>query len=241
MIALISATEDEVTAFLSNLTNKKTTKNNSVYFIEGNFLEIGIVVAISGVGIKKARNCTNTLIKKYDPKIIVSAGFAGALNPKLRLGDLFIPEWALSLKNQEKIYLDNSLPYIAFKYLSGGILTENSFINVKEKKLDLFVQSSADIVDMETWAIAEAAGKLDTRVISVRSVSDLTNQHLPRMEQIFNKESKFDLKKAFGYFGSNPGEIFNFLRFKYVNLRKARISLNSFLFLLVPVLHKVNN
>jgi len=120
MIVLISATEYEVSAFLSNLTNKITTKKNSVIFIEGNFLEIGIVVAISGVGIKKARNCTNTLIKKYNPKIIVSAGFAGALNPKLQLGDVVISEWAVSLKSQEKIYLDNSLPYIAFKYLSGG-------------------------------------------------------------------------------------------------------------------------
>ena len=241
MIALISATEDEVSGLLNTLTGKKTSNVSSIKFIEGRFLDIDIIVSISGVGIKKARNCTNTLIKKYKPGIIISAGFAGALNPKLRLGELVLSNWALSLRNYDKINLDNNLPYIAFKFINGGVLTESSFINVKEKKLDLFVKSGADIVDMESWAVADAARKLDTKVISVRAVSDLTNQHLPRMEQIFSKESQIDYKKAFGYFKSNPGELFNFLRFKYVNLRKARISLNSFLYLLIPVLNNIDS
>ena len=241
MIVLISATENEVNGLLNSLRDKQTSKLNSIKIFSGKFLDIDIVIAIPGVGIRKARNCTNILIKKYKPKTIISAGFAGALNPKLRLGDVIIPDWVLSLKNAEKIYLDNKLPYIAFKYIKGGLVTESSFINEKYKKLDLFVRSGADIVDMETWAIADAARKLDTRVISVRAVSDLTNQHLPRMEQIFNKESRFDINKAFGYFKSNPGEIFNFLKFKYINLRKSGISLNSFLYLLIPVLNTIDN
>lgn len=240
MIALISATEDEVSGLLSSLKNKKISNSGSIKFIEGKFLDIDMVVSIPGVGIRKARNCTNTLIKKYNPGTVISAGFAGALNPKLRLGDVVIPDWTLSLKNQEKIYFEKSLPYIAFKYLTGGVLTENSFINVKERKLDLFVRSGADIVDMETWAIVDAARKLNTGVISVRAVSDLTNQHLPRMEQIFGKESKIDYKKAYNYFKTNPSELFNFLRFKYVNLRKARIRLNSFLHLLIPLLNNTD-
>ena len=241
MIAIISATENEVNGLLNALTNINKTTINSNKIIEGKFLDIDIVIAIAGVGIRKARSCVNSIIKKYKPKILISAGFAGALNPKLQLGDLIIPDWALSLKNNEKIFLDNNLPYIAYKYIKGGVLTESSFINEKNKKLDLFVQSGADIVDMETWAIADTARKQDTRVLSVRAVSDLTNQHLPRMEQIFNRKSKFDKTKAFEYFKSNPGEIFNFLRFRYVNLRKAGIRLNSFLFLLIPVLNNMDN
>jgi len=239
MIAIISATEDEVSGLINTLTNKQISTTSSIKYIEGLFLNIDVVVTISGVGIRKARNCTNNLIKKYKPTTIISAGFAGALNPKLELGEIVIPDWVLSLKNQEKIQFNNNFPYIAYKYINGGVLTESSFVNAKEKKLDLYVKSGADIVDMETWAIADAARKLDTSVISVRCVSDLTNQHLPRMEQIFNKESKFDTKKAFGYFKSNPGEIFNFLRFKYINLRKAGIRLNSFLYLLIPVVNTI--
>ena len=241
MIAIISATEDEVSGLLNAMSGKKSAKAGTINFIEGKFIGTDVVIAISGVGIKKARNCTNSLIKKYNPKIIISAGFAGALNPKLTLGEIVVPGWAASIKNQEKIQFENRLPYIAFKYINGGVLTESSFINSKEKKLDLFVKSGAEIVDMETWAIADAASKLETKVISVRAVSDLTNQHLPRMEKIFNRESKIDYKKAFGYFKANPGEVVNFLRFKYVNLRKARIRLNSFLSLLIPVLDAMDN
>ena len=134
MIALISATEDEVSGLTNSLTNKKISNSGTIKFIEGKFLDIDVVVSISGVGLKKARNCTNTLIKKYNPGTIISAGFAGALNPKLVLGEIVVPDWVSSLKNQEKIQLDNNLPYIASKYIIGGVLTESSFINVKEKR-----------------------------------------------------------------------------------------------------------
>ena len=241
MIGIISATEEEISPFLQSLSGKKISVIGKSSFIQGRLLDIDVTVAISGVGLKRARNSTNTLIKKFKPGVIISAGFAGALNPKLGLADVIVADWVLSLKNDEKISMENKLPYIAFNFINGGILTENSFINTKEKKLDLFVKSGAEIVDMETWAIADAAKKLDTGVISVRAVSDLTNQHLPRMEQIFGKESKIDYKKAFRYFKANPSEIYNFLRFKYVNLRKARIRLNSFLTLLIPVLNNLEN
>lgn len=241
MIGIISATKDEISVFLESLTEKKLSVYGKSTFIEGRFLNINVTVAISGVGIKRARNCTNTLINKFKPTTIISAGFAGALNPKLGLSDIVVADWTLSLKNNEKLALKNKLPYIASKYKNGGVLTESSFINTKGKKLDLFVKSSAEIVDMETWAIADAARQLDTPVISVRAVSDLTSQHLPRMEKIFGKDAKIDYKKAFGYFKTNPSELINFLRFKYVNLRKARIALNSFLILLVPLINNLEN
>ena len=240
MIGIISATEEEISPLLQSLSGKKASAYGKSSFIQGRLLDIEVTVAISGVGLKRARNCTNTLIKKFKPRVIISASFVGALNPKLELVDVIVADWSLSLKNDEKISLENKLPYIGFNFNNGGILTENSFINTKEKKLDLFVKSGAEIVDMETWAIADAAKKLETAVISVRAVSDLVNQHLPRMEQIFGKESKIDYKKAFRYFKSNPSEIYNFLRFKYVNLRKARIRLNSFLTLLIPVLNNTD-
>lgn len=239
MIAIIAATNEEISPFLSNLNSKNRVEHNKIIFIEGKFLDIPVVVSISGVGIKKARTTTDHIIKKYNPKFIVSAGFAGALNPKLKTGDLVLPEWAASLRAEDKKTFYNSLPYISFKFNKGGILTENRFINNQKDKLDLFLQSGADIVDMETWGVLESAEKNSTKVISARSVSDTTKSKLPRMEMIYSKDSTLDKEKSLNYFKKNPFEIINFLKFKYIDLRKARISLNSFLELLIPILNEL--
>ena len=239
MIAIIAATREELSSFLSNFNSDNEVKHNKIIFIEGKFLDIPVVISISGVGIKKARTATEYIIEKYNPKFIVSAGFAGALNPKLKTGDLVLPEWAMSLKTENKKIFYSSLPYISFKFNKGGLLTENRFINNQKEKLDLFLQSGADIVDMETWGVLESAEKNSAKVISIRSVSDTTNSKLPKMEMIYGKDSTLDREKSFKYFKKNPFEIISFLKFKYVDLRKARISLNSFLELLIPILNEL--
>ena len=238
MIAIISATKDEVSLLSNKITDKETISSNSFEFVKGYLLKTPVIVAISGVGIKRARNCINTLIQRFNPTVIVSAGFAGALNPKLNIGDLVIPDWVISLKLKRKIQLGTKLPYLAYNYSSGGLLTENSFINTKEKKLDLYIESSASIVDMETWGIAETARERGVNMISVKVVSDTTSGSLPRMEKIYDSESKFDFKKSAVYFKSNPLELLSYLKFRFIDMRKARIRLNVFLELLIPVLNK---
>ena len=239
MIAIVAATKDEVSSLLKKISGREITSVNSTEFINGNLLETPLIVAISGVGIKRTRSCINTLIQKFEPNIIVSAGFAGALNPRLNVGDLVIPDWVTSLKAKRRIHLENKLPYLAFNFTNGGLLTENSFINTREKKLDLFIASSADIVDMETWAIAEIAQKKHVQLLSVRVVSDHTGSQLPRMEMIYGNDSKLDFYKSIKYFKSNPSQFFNYIKFRFIDMRKARIRLNSFLELLVPLLSKM--
>ena len=241
MIAITSATKDELSLLLNKITDRETISLNSIEFVKGYLLKTPVLVALSGVGIKRARNCTNTLIQRFNPKILVSAGFAGALNPKLKVGDLVIPDRVISLKLNRRIHLASRLPYLACNYSNGGLLTENSFINTKEKKLDLFIESSADIVDMETWGIAETAQEKNVNLVSVKVVSDTTGGSLPRMEKIYDSDSKLDFYKSADYFKSNPLELFSYLKFRFLNTRKAGIRLNNFLELLIPALNEIKN
>lgn len=240
MISIIAATQEEISTFISRLHSVEKTQLDKVKFIEGKFLDIPITIIISGVGIKKAKTATEQVIKRFKPKFIVSAGFAGALNPKLQIGELILPDYAVSLNNSDKKHFFNSLPYISFKFNKGVVLTENRFINDPKEKLDLFLETEADIVDMETWGVLETAEKSSAKVISVRSISDTTKQNLPRMEMIYGRDSTFDTKKSFDYFKKNPYQIINFLKFKYVDLRKARIKLNSFLEVLIPIINEID-
>ena len=241
MIAIVSATKEELSLLLNKISNKESLTTNSVEFIKGDYLSTPLLIAISGVGIKRARNCTRTLLQKFRPESIVSAGFAGALNPRLKVGDLVIPDWVMSLKAENKVFLTNKLPYLAFNYTNGGLLTENSFISNRGKKLDLFIETSADIVDMETWAVAEAVREKNIGLISVKVVSDTAGSSLPRMEKIYDHDSKVDFRKSAEYFMGEPLQILKYIKFRFIDCRKARIRLNSFLELLIPVLNKMGD
>ena len=239
MISIIAATQEEISTFISRLNSTEKIQENKVKFIEGKFLDVPVTTVISGVGIKKARTATEKAIKRYKPKFIVSAGFAGALNPRLEIGDLILPDWIASSKFNDKKLFFGSLPYIPFNFVKGGIVSENRFVNNQKEKLDLFLKTGADIVDMETWGVIESAEKENVRTVSLRSVSDTTNQKLPRMEMIYGRDSVLDTRKSFDYFKKNPSHIINFLKFKYLDLRKARIKLNSFLEVLIPILNEI--
>lgn len=239
MISILSATRDEISIFLKELKGLNEQKTQYDEIIEGTFLDISIVIAISGIGIKRARAATEKVIKKFKPKFIVSAGYAGALNPRLKTGDLILADWVMSLKLGHRKNFDNTLPYIPFNYLKGGILTENRFINDQKEKLDLHLNTSAQIVDMETWGVVETADKHNVRVLSVRTISDTTRERLPRMERLYSKNSEFDLRKSMAYFKENPLQITNFIKFRFLNMEKAKIRLNSFLTILVPILNKL--
>ena len=98
MIGIISATKDELSLFLNKVSDQELISSPSGEIIKGNLLKTPLMIAISGVGIKRARNCARTFMQKFKPKIIISAGFAGALNPKLDVGDLVVADWVTSLK-----------------------------------------------------------------------------------------------------------------------------------------------
>ncbi|NIP29395.1 MAG: hypothetical protein GTO02_03345 [Candidatus Dadabacteria bacterium] len=240
MITILSATEDEISSFINKLEHKTTETIENLKIYKGKYLEKELIVAISGVGIKKAKNATNILAMKYNPSLILSVGVSGALSAELNVGDLFLGEEVMSLKNSEKYELFCDFPYLSFKYTKGKILSENRFIHSSDEKKELYIKSGgADCIDMETWGIASIARKYNIKLCSFRVISDDTFSNLPRMEMLFTKTSQFSKTKALKYFINNPHELTSFIRFKYINFRKAKIKLNSFLSYLLPVLFEL--
>ena len=92
---------------------------------------------------------------------------------------------------------------------------------------------------METWGTATIAVDYGVKVISVRSISDRSYEKLPRMENIFNSQSKVDISKSTKYFLNNPDKLYPFLKFKFYNMRKANNTLNSFLKILIPLINSM--
>jgi adenosylhomocysteine nucleosidase len=228
LIAIISATWDEIKGIKKEISKTQEGLWQEMEFASGNLYGKSVVLGQTGVGIKRARRGTSLIIQKFKPNLIISAGFGGALDADLKVGDIIVGEWVLSLKRNETMRLLSDLTGLGNGFKKGGILTENRFIHDPMEKRKLFETSGVLAVDMETWGVVEASLQSGIRVLSIRSISDESWEVLPNMDYIFSG-GKLDKRKALSYFTSYPSHILPFFRFRFFNSKKSSRSLARFL------------
>jgi adenosylhomocysteine nucleosidase len=233
LLAILSATWNEIKHLEGTIPKTEEGKWEDLEYIIGNIHGKPVVTCQTGVGIRKARKGASFIIQKFKPELIISAGHGGALNPDLRVGDLVIGKWVLSLKKNEKRELAACIPDSGSGAKKGGILTENRFIHDPVEKRRLFDMTGALCVDMETWGVAEAATQSETPVLSVRSISDESAEIIPDMGSIYNHSGNLDKRKALKYIASRPSHLLPFIRFRHINSKKSTDCLNRFLLSLI--------
>ena len=229
MIALLSANWDEINQLKKHIQVTEEGGSSELIYKIGEVNGRSVIIAVTGVGIKRARTTTSLLIQKLSPDLIIFGGFGGALSADLKVGDIILGESVTSLKkNEDKVLFHNfSIPGDNVK--RGKLLTESRFINEPEEKKRLFDSTGALVVDMETWGVVEAATQSGTPVASVRAVSDEVDERLPDMAAIYSSDGQLDEKKAETYFDANPELLAPYLNFRFNNTLKASDSLCKFM------------
>jgi adenosylhomocysteine nucleosidase len=202
---------------------------NELQFFKADLDGKSILFARTGVGIRRARNGTNYLIQKFKPELIISAGLGGALRDGLRVGDIIVGEWVLSLRRNQKRKLFCDINGLSMDFMKGGLLTEGRFVHDADEKRRLYRQTGALSVDMETWGVVEAADDYGAPVISVRSISDDNQVELPEMGHFYSGSGELRKLSALKYLIFNPRLIYPFLRLTQLDLRKSTSMLNRFL------------
>lgn len=202
---------------------------NELQFFKGDLDGKSILFARTGVGVRRARNGTIYVIQKFKPELIISAGLGGALRDGLRVGDIIVGEWVLSLKRNEKKRLFCEINRLSMDFMKGGLLTEDRFLHDPDEKRRLYRQTGALSVDMETWGVVEAADDYGAPVISVRSISDDSKVELPDMRHFYSSSGELRKLNAFGYLVFNPRLIYPFLRLVLFDMKKSTSTLNRFL------------
>ena len=233
LIALLSATWDELEHLNSEFLSEQEIIADELHYKIGFLSGKRVALGVTGVGIRRARKGSSSVIQKLKPGLIISAGLGGGLSPEISVGDVVLGENVVSLQKGEKIRLSSEYPVMKLDCRKADILTENRFLNEPEIKRMLHEKSAATVVDMETWGVAEAARQSRTPLMSVRAVSDESWERLPDMGAIYNSSGNFELGKAVPYFLSHPALLAPYLRFRFVNYKKAVGSLNEFLAVLI--------
>ena len=148
------------------------------------------------------------------PKLVLTCGFAGGLNPELKLGDVVF-EISRSRGDETQIIEKSESSYVVSyeKLIAAGAKPAKIFCagriatTVAEKK-KLRAQTGADAVEMESAAIHAICRERKIPCIMVRVISDTANEDLPLDFNALAKPDKnLDFGKLFLAIAKSPGKI----------------------------------
>ena len=135
------------------------------------FEQAQLVVICGGIGAEPARRAAEAIIALYAPEVVYSAGFAGALDPSLKVGDILIPARVIDAGDSSSVETG----------AGQGILVTFGAVATPEQKVKLGKSFNAQAVDMEASAVARAAAARGVRFTAVKAISDEVGFALPGM------------------------------------------------------------
>ena len=195
MVGIIGAMSEEVNIIKDEMQFSYEEIIGKFTFYIGSLRNRKIVLAESGIGKVNAAMLATIMIVKFNVKAVCFSGVAGALDSKLKVGDVVIGEKMLQhdmdvsefgLKKGEiprmdtSVFLSNDrLMEIVKEYklsnnkiYSGTIISGDQFISLKQAKQELAAEFNAMCVDMESAAVAQVCHRLDKKCLVIRSISD---------------------------------------------------------------------
>ena len=92
MIGIIGARKIETAELFSAMTETKEEVLAGMKFISGKLDGVDVVVVTCGPGKVFAGVCTEAMILRYKPSLIINSGIAGSLSPELHIGDVAIAD-----------------------------------------------------------------------------------------------------------------------------------------------------
>ena len=169
-IALVAALEREIKPFVRSWPVIEREHEGRRYkFFESE----RAVVVCGGIGAEAVRRATAAAISLYSPQTIWSIGFAGALDPALKVGDSLQPQRVIDAG-------DSSLTTISG---GSGTLVSYAAIASPEQKSSLRRAYGAEAVDMEAAGVARGAMARNTDFAVYKVISDESNFELPGLER----------------------------------------------------------
>jgi adenosylhomocysteine nucleosidase len=182
------------------LQNARHTRAGGLKMIEGTLAGERVVIVQSGVGREAAARGAALLIAGHQPEWIVSTGLAGGLHADVARGDFLLANAIVGSDGARCVLGDNALAVAIGPDLRlasepaqvhvGTLLTVDRPIRLADEKRALGEKHQALAVDMESLAVAEVCVREQTRLMSLRIISDAVGDELPaEIEKLLEQKS----------------------------------------------------
>jgi adenosylhomocysteine nucleosidase len=202
----------EVGFLLDRLTRVRKYAGPRHAVVEGECGGKVIAVIVAGMGRENIRRGAQLLLDGHRPRWVVSAGFAGALNPEYARLDIALADEVLDLDGR-RLRIDVTIPPEATgrPIRTGRLLTVDHIIRTAAEKAELRRRYDADLVDMETAAVAALCAERGVRFLSIRVVSDEAGIDLPpEVASLMTRSGSYRVGAALRAIWNRPSSIKDF-------------------------------
>lgn len=200
MIGIIAAMEEETRSLLENMQEKETEEIHHLFYIKGKIGEQTIVIAQSGIGKVNSALATAFMIDRYQPKLVINTGSAGALKAGLAIGDVLVakevayhdvdatafgyvigqvPQMPASYQSDARVIekMEEAIQKVGLRAEIGSILSSDSFIADSEAVNNIKSDfPDAGATEMEGASIAQTCHVMGVPFVVVRAISDSADQ-----------------------------------------------------------------
>ena len=218
-IGIVAALPIEVGPLLDQLKSRRKYHGPKWAITEGDLAGKLVALIVAGVSEKAARRGVEVLAAGHRPRWVISAGFGGALDPELKRNDVVLARRVGSVEpGRAPLDIDLALPSPAEgrpTVRAGSVLTIDRIIRTPAEKAALRRDHGADVVDMETYAVALYCAERSIRFLGVRVVSDEAATELPpEILTILGPTGGFRLGAAVGALWRRPSRVKDLLRLR---------------------------
>ena len=254
MILFVCALNQEMTTvrrYLSSSTAIDEGRERSWRLWKAEIHGAPVLLLKTGMGVENASIGLGNVIKSYPVSRILNIGFGAAAIPGLGCGDLLLCSTHLCgdpnsdhttfhadsdlLRAATKACLDYKRLQLKPEIRTGGCVTVNYLVCSPAEKRALGDRYSAQVIDMESYALAELAGKAAIPFLALRAISDDVNEALPSIDKIINPTGSVRWLAALGHLLAHPADLLGFMRLAR-HARLAQASLAAWLPAVIPLI-----
>jgi adenosylhomocysteine nucleosidase len=185
---IVAALEREVAPLVRNFT-REAGQPGLMVFRQGD-----VTLVCGGIGLRPATSATRWIIAQHKPEVVMSVGFAGALVPDCKVGDVVTPGTVIDGDTGE-----------SFSVSGGrGVLVSTLAVASETGKREFAAKYGAKAVDMEAAATARVAQENGIAFFAVKVISDEVGFAMPAMERFVDEAGQFHTFELLAYAAVRP-------------------------------------
>ena len=222
MIAVVAALKEEMAGYLASGLYREAGRDGDVRWFESASSR-HVAVVLGGIGREAIESAAGLALSRYEPELLVSAGFAGGVRPEMRPGALVVCDKLWSVVGPPETWSTESAQVAETKSelvqelgtsgaVRGECLTVPQVVTGSAMKAWIGGHFPVAIIDMEGYWVSLAAAGAGVPMIAVKSVVDPVEQTLPRVASIAGRHGAGRWAAALGSILASPRQLRGLLR-----------------------------
>ncbi|PHP17016.1 phosphorylase, partial [Sphingobium sp. IP1] len=174
--AIMTAFPPEHAALVGRIEQPRTVRVNGVPVTLGQMAGKPVLLVESGVSMVNAAMTTQWLVDRFAVKRILFSGIAGGIDPSLHIGDVVVAaDWGQFMESTiaREAPGGKCLPHQPSLHVGGRGISGPAFMDNAAYRQYLFATFQAQVLDMESAAVAQVAYANRVPFLAFRSLSDL--------------------------------------------------------------------